>query len=183
MTKREEYSPKARGERVRNCMERWKKIHKGEKLTQTALASELGIHPVTFNDKLAGRKCFTEMDMRAIARILGFGIEYLLGIDDYMTSEEEFEALIEKRRSCYEARVNALVHLANTRSIKVSLDSSGLVVGPSGGYEDIYRIEKDGSRIFVPYTVLIDWIEDISDFIEVKLNRELKQDGGSENNG
>ena len=173
----------SRGERVKICLDRWNKENPAKKMTQKSLAEALQLHPVLLSDKLAGRKTLTEYNLRDIAQILGVRVEYLMGLDDYITDNDLFDALIENHKKRYEKRIDALIKLASLRRFEISLDSSGSVIGPSGGYEDIYRIEQDGRRIFVPYTVLTDWIEDISDYVEVKLNRQLKQREGSENNG
>lgn len=161
----------------------WEDTH-GEKKTQVALAKYMGITKETLNAKLNGAKYrpITKQDAYKIAEFFpGSRVEYIMGLDPYITEQDKIDGFFDINDKRYKMRINSLVNLARLRGFDVTLDSSGLVIGPSGGYEDIYRIERNGKKIYVPYTEMMDWIEDISDFVEIKLNRQLRQKGGSDN--
>lgn len=163
------------GERV-SC------VRKRNNWTQDQLAGALHVEPNYISMIETGSRKLPVKRAKEIAALFPpLRYQYLLCEDDCETENDLLDALIDGHKERYEKRFSAFRTLATRRGFEVTLDSSGLVIGPSGGYEDIYRIERDGKKIYVPYTVITDWIEDISDFVEIKLNRQLRQKGGSDN--
>lgn len=157
-------------------------LRKRHNWTQEQLADALHVEPNYISMIETGKRKLPVKRAKEIALLFPpLRYQYLLCEDDYETDGDLLDALIDGHRERYEKRISALRILASMRGFGISLDSSGYVIGPSEGYEDIYRIERDGKKIYAPYTEIMEWIEDISDYAELKMNRLLKQKGGSDN--
>ena len=162
--------------------DRVSRVRKRHNWTQEQLADALHVEPNYISMIETGNRKLPVKRAKEIASLFPpLRYQYLLCEDDCETDSDLFDALIDGHAERYEKRISALKNLASLRGFEIALISSGIVIGPSGGYEDIYKIERDGKEIFVSYSEIIDWIEDISDYVEVKLNRKLRQKGGSDN--
>ena len=157
-------------------------VRKRHHWTQEQLAEAIHVEPNYISMIETGRRKLPVKRAKEIAALFPpLRYQYLLCEDDYETDNDLLDALIDGHKERYEKRVSVLKSLVSLRGFEISLDSSGLVIGLSGGYEDIYKVERDGKSIHVSYTEVIDWIEDLSDYMEAKLNRQLKLKGGSNN--
>ena len=162
--------------------ERVSRIRKRYNWTQEQLADTLHVEPNYISMIETGNRKLPVKRAKEIASLFPpLRYQYFLCEDDYETDSDLLDALIDGHKERYEKRINALRNLASIRGFEIALYSSGIVIGPSGGYEDIYKIERDGKAIYASYSEIMDWIEDISDYVELKMNRQLKQKGGSDN--
>ena len=101
---------------------------------QNAIANKLDMAPTNFNAKLAGGRSITEEDARRISALFpGTRYQYIMCYDDYETENDLFNAVLDEYSARYGRRIMALKSLAELRGFEIALDSSGLVIGPSGG--------------------------------------------------
>lgn len=162
--------------------ERVRLIRKRHEWTQERLADAIGVDPNYVSMIENNRRNLSKnMAQKIAAQFPPLRYQFLLCEDSFETDQEVFDSFFEQHKEGYEKRMRALTILANLRDYEISLDSSGLIVGPSGGYEDIYRIKRDGSKILVPYTELMEWAEDLSDFLELKIERSFRKKRGTDN--
>ena len=162
--------------------ERVSRVRKRYNWTQEQLADTLHVEPNYISMIETGNRKLPVKRAKEIASLFPpLRYQYLLCEDDYETDSDLLDALIDGHKERYEKRISALRNLASIRGFQIALYSTGIVIGPSGGYEDIYKIERDGKAIFASYSEIMDWVEDISDYVELKMNRKLKKNGGTDN--
>ena len=174
MKKRTEINPE--------CAKRLKELLLDRKITQTELHKMTGISLNTISKIINRKSPLTPYIASEIANCFpGIKYEWLLGNSDYKTDTDVFNAVFDKHNERYEKKVMALTLLAGLRGIEILLISSGFVIGPSGGYEDIYVVRCGEKQFHASYSEITEWVDDILDFTELKLNRLVNKMGGSDN--
>ena len=146
-----------------------------QRITQKELAERIYISPQTISKIIGVKASLTEPTARAIIELFpSYSLEWLLGYSEYKTVNEQFDALLNNAREQHDKRITALIALASLRGYEITLYSSGLAIGPSGGYEDEYLVRQGKKQIVVFYSDAMEWIDDLADFAELKIRRKLK---------
>lgn len=184
-------NPKTPGERLKQLrMEYEDNDTQRGKMTQFDLAekvAELQTGSRKCSEKQIGYQERNERDISPdyamlFAKVFGVRYEYILCLDDFRTDAERFDALIERSNSLYSRKIDALKTLAGLRGIEIALYSSGMIQSDDGRHEDVFLVRnKEGKQTFVAYSEICEWIEDISDFTELKLKRHIVK--GDSSNG
>lgn len=158
------------------------KVRKQHNWTQEQLATAMGVEPNYISMLETGSRKLPVKRAKEIASLFPpLRYQFLLCEDDFETDADLFDALIDEHRERYEKRISTFKNLATFRGFDIALYSSGSVIGPSGGYEDIYLVRRGDKQVYASYSEIIEWVEDLCDLAELKLNRMLNKKGGSDN--
>lgn len=151
-------------------------------IRQAELAKRIFISQQTISKIINGKATLTlQTAQRIIDLYPQYRIEWLTGRDDYKTYNDVFNALFDKHNAKYGMQIMALKSLAELRGFEIIPDSSGAVLVPSGGYEDIYIVRHERKQFYASYSEIVEWVDDVCDFAELKLTRLMNKKGGSNN--
>ena len=173
-----------RANRAKGLFEWWNCIHPEDKRKQVNLAKFMGITPIVLNAKLNAKRTLTETDAKKIADYFGVRFEYVMGYDDARTESELFNALINKVQDRSQRRINSFVTLAEACGYEViPAGTSCLVPDGKGGVktEDYYYLRQGEIEQLLYSSQIIDFVEELSDFLSARLSRFVKGNGGSDN--
>lgn len=149
-------------------------------ITQQQLAEKAGIHKNTISKIVRGHIPMTDYVAESIERAFpSFSKEYLKGEVDYRTEQEQFDTLVQKHRDLHHKKIYILQSIASLRDLEIIPYSIGTNMGEV--MEDHFILRQGNKQIYVSSPVLIDRLEEICDFTELRLSRMIRK--GESGNG
>ena len=161
----------------------WNGKHSGEKKTQAELADKMGITAIVLNAKLNGHRTLTANDARKIADYFGVRFEYVMGYDDAKTEDDLFNAYEKKTRSLSQRKISSFTTLAELCGYEVVSGGTDCLVSSENGVktEDYWILRQGEKERWIYYSQLNDFVEELSDYLSVRLKRVVNIVGGKEN--
>lgn len=173
MSEKKEKSTLSSADRVK-VADRIEALCREYKITQKQLAERAGIHNNTISKVKKGHIPMSDYVAESIARAFpSFSKEYLKGDVDYRTEQEHFDTLIQKHRDLHQKKIYLLQSIASLRGLEIVPYSTAVNMGDS--WENQYILRQGSKQISVPESIVIEWLEDICDFAELMLSRQLKK--------
>lgn len=172
------------GERAKGLFTWWKSKHPYEKKTQAALAKSMDISPIVLNAKLNGKRTLTAKDAQKIADFFpGVRFEYIMGFDNAITEDELLNQYINKKQSMAQRTASCFSTLAELCGFEVILAGTDCLVSTGNNVkaEDYYILRCGETEERVYFSQITEYVEELSDFLNVRLNRYMKKSGGCEN--
>lgn len=172
------------GERAKALFSWWKSKHPHEKKTQAALAESMGILPEVLNAKLNGKRTLTTKDAKKIADFFpGVRFEYIMGFDNAITEDELLSEYVNKKQNMAQRITSCFITLAELNGFEVILAGTDCLVSTGNNVkaEDYYILRCGETEERVYFSQITEYVEELSDFLNVRLNRYMKKSGGCEN--
>lgn len=172
------------GERAKALFSWWKSKHPHEKKTQAALAESMGILPEVLNAKLNGKRTLTTKDAKKIADFFpGVRFEYIMGFDNAITEDELLSEYVNKKQNMAQRKTSCFITLAELSGFEVVFAGTDCLVasGNSIKTEDYYILRRGALEQRVYFSQITEFVEELSDYLNVRLDRFLKKNGGLEN--
>lgn len=143
-------------------------------ITQKQLAEKACIHPNTVSNIVRGRSAMTDVIAQEIEKAFpSYCAEYLKGNVDYRNENEHLDNLITRHQEEHENNVDLLKRIASLRGFEIMLFYASAGVGVID--KDRYIVRNGDTQTQVTITEILEWLEDICDFTELKLRRALKR--------
>ena len=164
-------------------VERIKKILEREKISQKDLADALidprdpekSMEPQNLSRMMKTGKITEKTCKRIVAAFPEYRIEWLLGIDDYMTARDAIDGFINRMDREHDDNIDTARHLAKLRNIEFNLYSSGIIQDENGRFLDCFLVRKDGKKAYITYNDLTDLISDLAALTESRLTRMIEK--------
>lgn len=163
-----ELNPKS-AERVKTIIDR-------EKISQIEFSKRIHQSQQNISRIVTMKSALTKDNAQAIVTAFPeYRIEWLLGIDDYMTARDAIDGFIKRMDREHDDNIDTARHLAKLRNIEFNLYSSGIIQDENGRFLDCFLVRKDGKKAYITYNDLNDLISDLAALTESRLTRMIEK--------
>lgn len=153
-----------RAERVKTMIDR-------ENISQSEFADRVHLTQQAISRIINMKTALIEATARdMIEAFPGYRLEWLLGLDDYMTESDLFDAYIARIDKEHDTNVYIVRQLAALHGVDVTLYTAGMLHA-NGKVEDDYIVRRDGRQTTITYSDLTDLIADLAALTESRLTR------------
>lgn len=147
-------------------------ILKREKLTQLELAEKLEMEPQNVSRFLRSGKVSERICQRIVSLYPKYRFEWLLGIDDYMTAQDQLDSLIDRHARNHDETIAAIAYLSELKKIDFEPFAEGMI-HTDGSVQDDFKIRIGEREGYITYSVLTDLIQDFAALTELRFSRSM----------
>lgn len=153
-----------RADRVKAMIDR-------ENISQSEFADRVHLTQQAISRIVNLKTALTEETARDMIKAFPrYRLEWLLGLDDYMSESDLFDDYMSRIDKEHDTNVYIVRQLAALHGVDVTLYSAGMLHA-NGKVEDDYTVSRDGRQTTITYSDLTDLIADLAALTKSRLTR------------